>query len=103
MNSTIFIYGILPIIGGIVLYYVINVIVRIPGYNLSKKFNKLGDLTSYTYQEIENEVGYPQSVSYQTNNEQRITVRQWIKSNYHIVLLFDENESCLGISHQASV
>lgn len=87
-----------PFLGGLVLYVVINALVRAPGANLSSKFAKLGTLQGGTYNEIISAVGAPNSISHNANGK----VCQWIQTGYHIVLLFDDNDICLGVSHESA-
>lgn len=91
---------VLPILGGILLYLITKVIVRVPGASLNQKFVKLGTLKGKTLQEITSVCGQPNSVS---TTSEGIKVRQWISTGYHIVLLFDENDICLGVSSETKV
>ena len=91
---------VLPLIGGLILYAIIKVVVRIPAASLNAKFVKLGVLKGKTLAEITAVVGQPNAVSV---NAEGITVRQWITPGYHIVLLFDENDICLGVNSETKV
>jgi hypothetical protein len=88
------------ILGGIMLYAVITALVKAPGNALNKKFVDLGTLTGKTYDEIVEVAGFPNSKNSMAKNQ---TLCQWIEANYHIVLLFDENMICLGISSETKV
>ncbi len=91
-------------VGGLILYAIMRSLVRAPGNALQSKFVQLGTVAGKTYDEIQIIAGTPNSVSVQTDeNGNKITVRQWISTGYHIVLLFDENDVCLGISSETSV
>ena len=93
-----------PILGGVVLFLLIFLIVRLPGGMLQQKFVKLGNLQGKTYDEIVMACGLPKAQSSQVSEDgATIQVRQWMATGYHIVLLFDQNNICMGISHQASV
>lgn len=71
------------------------------GYDLNRKLRALGTLRGLTAQTIIAQVGNPNSVSTKLNAEgERITIRQWIATGYHIALLFDENDVCLGVGHE---
>ena len=79
---------------------VINFLVTIPGKNLRRKFEKLGELKGKKLNDIISVVGSPNSVSAKVNDEgESVTVCQWLVSGFHIVLVFDKDEECLGISH----
>lgn len=91
---------VLPIVGGLILYFIIKAVVRAPGASLQAKFIKLGTLKGKTLQEITSVCGQPNSVS---STAEGIRVRQWISTGYHIVLLFDENDICLGVSSETKV
>ncbi len=87
------------ILGGIVIYFVINFLVRLPGTILQSKFVKLGVIKGLTLDTISNKVGVPNSISYQENQK----ICQWMQTGYHIALIFDENDICQGITHEAKV
>lgn len=91
-------------IGGIILYLIISAVVRAPGNVLQVKFTQLGTLTDYTYSQIVEKCGKPSSVSSTVDKDgNKITIRQWMSAGYNIVLLFDENEKCLGVSSETKV
>ena len=91
--------AILPILGGILLYYFTHAAVRAPGVALSKKFVALGNLKGKTYSEIVSACGAPNSTSAAANGK----LCQWMATGYHIALLFDENDICQGITHNSAV
>lgn len=91
-------YFILPLLGGIILYLIISVAVRSGGAMLNKKFVDLGTLKGKSYTEIEKAVGKPNSISSVKDGK---TIRQWLRTGYHIALIFDENDICEGVSHQS--
>lgn len=96
--------SLLTTFGGIILYIVISIFVQAPGLGLSQRFSKLGNLAGKTYLEIKKTVGQEDSKSFITDKDGNlVTVRQWLQSGYHIVLLFDKNDICLGISSETSV
>lgn len=71
---------------------------------LASKFAQLGLLKGKKYSEIQMAVGNSNAVTTKISKDgQTIKVMQWITSGYHIVLLFDENDTCLGVSHEASI
>ena len=88
------------IVGGFVLYGIISFAVRLPGMGMQKLFQDLGELKGKTLAEIQSKVGSPTAVSATGDGR---TVRQWMATGYHIALIFDENEICQGVSHEASV
>lgn len=70
------------------------------GHSLHNKFASLGKLTGKTFKEIRAVVGLPNSVSPRGDGK---VLRQWIRNGYHIALLFDECDICLGIISETSV
>lgn len=96
--------SILTTVGGILMYLVISALVRTPGAFLQKKFQSLGDMSGKTYNEIRRVVGPESSVSRTTAGDgSLVTIRQWISTGYHIVLMFDANDIFIGISSETSV
>ena len=91
---------VLPLVGGLILYAITKAVVRAPGVGLKQKFAKLGTLKGKTLQEITSACGSPNSVAVK---EDGIKVYQWMATGYHIVLLFDNNDICLGVSSETSV
>jgi hypothetical protein len=89
----------IPLIGGLILYVVIQALVKAPGSNLQGKFVGLGTLKGRTKDEIISVVGPPNSISAAANGK---TLYQWIATGYHIALLFD-GSTCEGITHQFKV
>lgn len=86
-------------IGGLLLYAIQSALVKAPGKVLNQKFVSLGTLKGKTYDEIVAVCGAPSSNSAIDGG----TVKQWMATGYHIALLFDENNICLGVSHETSV
>lgn len=96
---------VLPIIGGIILHFITSAVVKAPGDILQVKFSKLtkdtnGVIKGKTYDEIVAVCGAPNSVSPVGDGTK---LCQWLATGYHIALLFDENNVCLGISHEVKV
>lgn len=91
---------ILTTVGGLILYFVQSLAVQAPGASLNKKFVSLGHLPGKTLQEITVVAGAPSAVSAVGNGQ---ILRQWQATSYHIALLFDENDICLGINSEISV
>lgn len=86
-------------------YLVIGAMVKAPGALLQTKFSNLtkdtnGVIVGKTYQQIVAACGSPSAIS-PTGDGNKLC--QWMSTGYHIALLFDENDVCLGISHEASV
>lgn len=75
-------------------------IVKAPGNVLQQKFIKLGTLQGKTLNEIQSACGAPSSVSYGADG---VKIYQWMATGYHIVLLFDENDICLGVNSETKV
>ena len=90
----------LTLMGGVIIYAIIAVCTVSPGKKLHQNMVSLGTLTGKTYDEIVEVCGEANSVSTTTKNRKRIIIRQWITTGYHIVLLFDKNDICLGVSSE---
>ena len=88
------------IVGGLLFYGIISAVAKAPGAGMQKLFQDLGELKGKSLSEIVSKVGSPSSVSATGDGG---TLRQWMATGYHIALIFDENEICLGVSHEASV
>lgn len=85
--------------------FLAKMIAAAPGIGLADRFYKLkqganGNLAGKTYGEIKAACGEPTSVSYDRAGGM---VCQWMAGGYHIVLEFDRNHICTGISHEATV
>ena len=95
---------ILPLVGGLILYLIIHALVRAPGTALQTKFVSLGTLKGKTYDEIVAKCGVPNATSSKALEDGSVVgTKQWIATGYHIVLLFDENDICLGVSSETKV
>lgn len=95
---------IIPFVIGIFMYILIAGCVRIPGAILSQKFANVGTLSGLSGDEIISKVGSPTSTSSTVDAEGNpVIIRQWLKTGYHIALMFDTNDICLGVTHEASV
>ena len=104
MESFWFIW-VLPAIGGLIWYLITSAAVKAPGSILQAKFAELtkdtgGVIAGKTYAEIVEKCGAPSSVS-STGTGGKLC--QWMATGYHIALLFDEENVCLGISHEVKV
>ena len=91
---------VLPIVGGLIWYAITKAVVKAPGNALQQKFINLGTLKGKTFSEIQNACGSPNSTSVGANG---VKIYQWMATGYHIVLLFDENDICLGVSSETKV
>jgi len=67
------------------------------GQKLQNKFASLGHLKGKTFNEIRSIVGDPQSITDLGNGT---ILHQWIMPGFHIALLFDDKQICLGIDSQ---
>lgn len=90
---------------GLIGYLIMSAFVKAPGKLLQQKFALLtkdtnGTIAGKSLAEIVKVCGNPSSVSPMGNGT---TLRQWISTGYHLALLFDENDICLGISSETSV
>ena len=91
---------VLPVVGGIIWYIISTAMVKAPGNVLQQKFIKLGTLKGKTLNEIQSACGAPSSIS---RGADGVKIYQWMATGYHIVLLFDENDICLGVSSETKV
>ena len=66
-----------------------------PARDLQRKFQSLGDMRGKTKAEIESVVGPPNSFSALSDG----TLCQWIRTGYHISLIF-KDDVCLGVSSE---
>lgn len=95
---------IIPFVIGIFMYILIAGCVRIPGAILAQKFANIGTLAGLSANEIIAKVGNPTSTSSTVDADgNAVIIRQWLKTGYHIALMFDTNDICLGVTHEASV
>ena len=91
---------VLPLVGGLIWYLISGAIVKAPGSFLQQKFVSLGVLKGRTLAEIIRTCGNPSSISTAGDGTK---IYQWMATGYHIVLLFDENDICLGVSSETKV
>lgn len=102
MNA--FLIWVLPIVGGLLLYALTSASVKAPGQALNRKFVELGTLQGRSLQEIVAHCGNYKSYSTTIGADGKpVKIIQWMETSYHIVLLFDENDICLGVSSETSV
>lgn len=90
---------------GFIGYLIMGAMVKAPGAVLETKFANLvkdsnGVIAGKTYAEIVSVCGSPSAVSPVGDGKK---LCQWLATGYHIALVFDENDICLGISHEVSV
>ena len=87
---------IIAIISGLVLYAVINELVKAPGRSLQRKFVSLGNIKGKSKNQIISVVGPPKSFSAAPNGK---TLCQWMATGYHVALIFN-GDICEGITHE---
>ena len=90
---------------GFIGYLIMNAAVKAPGGLLQAKFANLtkdtnGVIAGKTYDEVVAACGAPTSVSPMGDGGK---LCQWMATSYHIALLFDAENVCIGISHEAKV
>ncbi|MGN1117739.1 MAG: hypothetical protein ACI4RU_03935 [Acutalibacteraceae bacterium] len=90
---------------GLIGYLIISAFVKAPGKLLQQKFDLLtkdtdGKIAGKTLDEIVKVCGNPSSVASVGDGT---TLRQWMSTGYHLALLFDSNDICIGISSETSV
>lgn len=92
-------------IAGFIGYLILSALTKAPGSVLQSKFANLtkdtgGVIAGKTYDEIVAACGAPSSVS-STGDGGKLC--QWMATGYHIALIFDAENVCSGISHEAKV
>jgi hypothetical protein len=107
-SNKVILYDILitlfSILGGALIFLLIFYAVRAPGKKLNKIFVSLGTLKGLSYASIVAAAGAPNAISSTTAKDGTpLKVCQWITTGYHIVLLFDPSDTCLGVSSEVSV
>lgn len=92
------------VLSGALFFLGIVFIVRGKGASIQAKMVSLGTLSGKSYSEISAVVGPANSVSSRADaSGNKVILRQWIAPSYHIALLFDQNDICLGVSSETSV
>lgn len=89
------ILALVPIVEGISFFGIIQMLVKQPGSTLNRNFASLGILEGKTLEEITTACGSPNAVS--TLPDEKV-LYQWQALGYHISLLFDENNICMGVT-----
>ena len=89
----------IPLAAGLIVFLAINKAVRGRGKQLQQNFISLGNLQGKSLAEITAVCGNPTSVSYRNDG---VKIYQWMAAGYHIVLLFDQNDICLGVSSETA-
>lgn len=84
---------------GLIGYAIMSTAVRMPGQNLNQKFVSLGNLKGKTLDQIVAVAGKPTAVSSLANGN---ILYQWQATGYHIAILFDSNNICIGITSEIS-
>lgn len=90
---------------GIIFYYITRYSAKLPGTVLASKFANLqnshnGQILGIPYSEIEENCGKPSSIAPLGDGT---VLKQWIATSYHLALLFDENDICLGVKSETKV
>jgi hypothetical protein len=94
----------LSVFASALIFLIISHALEAPSKKLYNTFVGLGTLKERTYQEIVKAVGSPNAISSSVDKDgNAIKVCQWIATNYHIVLLFDQSDICLGVSSEVAV
>ena len=96
---------VLPAVGGILWWIISSAMVKAPGQALANKIAKVqqengGQIAGVPYSKIVAVCGTPSAVSAMGDGT---TLKQWQATSYHIALLFDENDICIGVSSEISV
>lgn len=94
------VYMIFAIIGGVIMYWVISALVKVPAREVESKRQSMGELKGKTKAEVIRVMGPPNSVSVLPQYPRNGQLLQWIKSGYHIAVAFDADDICQGITHE---
>ena len=90
---------IFPLLGGIVLFFVIQVIVKMPGRALQSKFQSLGNMKGMSKSEIIQKCGNFKSIKHIEGG----SVCVWMATGYVISLVFDANDMVLRVGSETAV
>ena len=96
---------VIPLVGGLLWFVISHMLVKAPGNALQQKFVKLtedtnGTIAGKSLAEVKRVCGEPSAVSAIGNGQ---TLYQWQATGYHIALIFDENDICVGVSSEIKV
>lgn len=96
---------VIPTVGGLLWWLLSSAIVKAPGNVLQNNFAKLtedtnGVIAGKTLSEVKSVCGSPSAVSSIGGGQK---LYQWQATGYHIALIFDENDICVGISSEVKV
>lgn len=86
----------ITLVGGLVMYAIIDWAVKAPGRALQNKFINFGDLRGMHKDELIQLVGPPQSIS--AIDDTKILL-QWMATGYLIALIF-EKDICQGVNQE---
>lgn len=81
-------------------YAIIHAATLAPGQSMAKKMQGLGNIMGRPLDEITAAIGPPNSVSATVTPDGGKTLRQWMASGYHVAMLFDADDKCMGITHE---
>lgn len=82
---------------------IVTRLARRSGEKLRKKFVDMGKLVGRPYTDFLEAVGKPMSEHVTTISDgQVVTVRQWQRMAFLAVLVFDQKDICIAISHDSS-
>jgi uncharacterized protein YodC (DUF2158 family) len=90
---------ILPILGGLLLYFAIKMAVRMPGKSLNRKFVRLGNFNGLNKEEFIKRVGPFQAVS---NLSEGMQLCQWYATGYRMSIVFDKDGNFVKIQSEIS-
>lgn len=87
------------IVGGLFMFLVIKLLVRVPGILLAKKFKSIGSMKGLSKQELVKKVGNFQSIKYIDGG----SVCIWKSAGYMISIVFDTNDNFLKVNSETLV
>tara|TARA_B110000285_G_C14731118_1_gene426515 strand:- start:128 stop:418 length:291 start_codon:yes stop_codon:yes gene_type:complete len=92
-------YTVLPILFGLVFYFILKVLVKIPGKALQRKFVSLGDMSGMSKSQIIAKCGQFKTIQ----NIEGGSICVWSATGYLITLVFDNEDKCLRVSNETIV
>jgi len=92
-------YIIFPLIGGVVLYLITKVLVKMPGKALQQKFISLGDMAGMSKSEIISKCGPFTTIQ----NFEGGTICVWSATGYVISLVFDNEDKVIRVGSETIV
>ncbi len=98
-------FWVIPAVGGLIWWLISSALVSAPGALLQNKFANFiadndGVIAGKTLEQVKSACGAPSAFSALGDGQK---LYQWQATGYHIALIFDENDICVGISSEIKV